>query len=403
MTNYQHWQNFTAELESPDIFLDLSLYWAVGTALERRIHYGATGRKHFCNPFTLLVGPPAVGKGTAMRAATSLLEAYYFEDENGRRRKDPITMQDELLFLRLPDTLTFERMIELIYKTPDRVIITGPKTAEGGKGFYFSLEELSSLLKKNKTEDVGRFLINGYDGEAFRYSTRHHGDFTIKNYNIAFIAGTQVDFIRKLEAEGLAGEGLLSRFLIAYAREPRKRIFDYPPLTDDQKASQKHLREWIKNLAKLRGTISQSPEVAEWTQSWYEQEAQHLSQYADGKLSNYFARRKDQVKRLAAAIHFLESIDLSIPIAAFQEAARFLRLLESSVIRLVNQTGRNALYPIAERLVSDIKAAGVNGRTRAMVMGFLLPEMDFQEAEKTLQMLTEAKRITFDGTTYKAT
>lgn len=400
MTNLQRWKLFTAELESPDIFLDLSFYWAIGTALERRVYYGSAGRKHYCNPFTLLVGPPAVGKGTAMRAAMSLLDAYHYEDENGRRRKDPITLQDEKLFLRLPDTLTFERLIELICKTPDRLIITGPKTAEAGKGFYFALEELSSLLKKNKTEDVGRFLINGYDGEEFRYSTRHHGDHTIKNYNIAFIAGTQVDFIRKLEAEGLAGEGLLSRFLIAYAREPRKRIFDYAPLTQDQRQSQQVLRDWLKTLSKLRGTITLTPEVNEFMQSWYENESQHLTQYADGKLANYFARRKDQVKRLAAAIHFMESIDLHIPIAAFQEATRIVRLLETSVIRLVNQTGRNALYPIAERLVADIKVAGPAGRTRAMVMGFLLPEMDFQEADKTIQMLMEAGRIKFDGSIY---
>ena len=400
MTNLQRWQLFTAELESPDIFLDLVFHWAVGTALERRIYYGSAGRKHHCNPFTLLIGPPAVGKGTAMRAACSLLDAFYFEDENGRRRKDPITLQDEKLFLQLPDTLTFERLIELIAKTPDRVIITGPKTAEGGKGFYFALEELSSLLKKNKTEDVGRFLINGYDGEPFRYSTKHHGDHTIKNYNISFIAGTQVDFIRKLESEGLAGEGLLSRFLIAYAREPRKRVFDYPPLTQDQRTAQHELREWLKSISKLRGTITLTQPVNDFMQAWYENESEHLNQYADSKLANYFARRKDQVKRLAAAIHFRESSSLEIPVEPFQEAASLLRLLESSVIRLVNQTGRNALYPIAERLIAYVKQAGPDGKSHAMVMGFLMPEMDYPEAEKTIKMLIEAGRISYDGKLY---
>ena len=70
------------------------------------------------------------------------------------------------------------------------------------------------------------------------------------------------------------------------------------------------------------------------------------------------------------------------------------------MIRLVNQTGRNQLYPIAERLVRDIAFAGPAGRTRAQVMAFLLPEMDFQEAEGLLEMLVTSNRINTNGTTY---
>ena len=33
MTNHQRWKLYTEALESPDIFLDLAWYWAVGTAL----------------------------------------------------------------------------------------------------------------------------------------------------------------------------------------------------------------------------------------------------------------------------------------------------------------------------------------------------------------------------------
>jgi len=71
------------------------------------------------------------------------------------------------------------------------------------------------------------------------------------------------------------------------------------------------------------------------------------------------------------------------------------------VIRLVNQTGRNQLYPIGERLVSDIRLAGPTGRSVAQVMCYLLPEMDKPEADNLLDMLVKANRIKFDGMTYK--
>lgn len=400
MTNFQKWKSFTQALESPEIFLDLSWYWAVSTALERRVYYGDLARPQFCNMFLLFVGPPAVGKGTALREATKLLHAFNYTDEKGVEREDPFTLTKEKLFKLLPDNLTFEKLVDILARSPARAFITGPQTAASYTAYHFALEELSSLLKRNKTDDVARFLLNLYDGEPFQYATKHHGSYTLKNCCLGFIAGTQVDFIRKAEADGLLGEGLFSRFIIAYERAPRQRVFDYPPLTEEQSLQKKSLQVWLKELSKIKGRILVSDLTGLHLQSWWEKEAEYLSQYAEGKLANYFARRKDQVKRLAAAMHFSESLTMEIPRERFDEAADLLRKLESSVIRLVNQTGRNQLFPIAERLVRDIQFAGVTGRTRAQVMGFLLPEMDFREAEGLLEMLTTSNRIDFNGTTY---
>lgn len=400
MTNFQKWKSLTQALESPEIFLDLSWYWAVSTALERRVYYGDLARPQFCNMFLLFVGPPAVGKGTALREATKLLHAFNYTDEKGLEREDPFTLTKEKLFKLLPDNLTFEKLVDILARSPARAFITGPQTAASYTAYHFALEELSSLLKRNKTDDVARFLLNLYDGEPFQYATKHHGSYTLKNCCLGFIAGTQVDFIRKAEADGLLGEGLFSRFIIAYERAPRQRVFDYPPLTEEQSLQKKSLQIWLRELSKIKGRILVSEETGLHLQSWWEKEAEYLSQYAEGKLANYFARRKDQVKRLAAAMHFSESLTMEIPRERFDEAADLLRRLESSVIRLVNQTGRNQLFPIGERLVRDIQFAGPAGRTRAQVMGFLLPEMDFNEAEGLLEMLVTSNRIDFNGSVY---
>ena len=402
MTNFQKWKSLTSAIESPDLFLDLAWYWAVGTALERRVYYGDITRPQFVNPFLLLVGPPAVGKGTAMREALKLLHAFHYENEKGISKIDPITGEKQHLFLKLPDTLTFEKLVEIFaHKDAVRSLIISPTAAISYTAYHFALEELSALLKKNKTDDVARFLLNLYDGEEFQYSTKHHGSYRLKNCCLSFIAGTQVDFIRKAEQDGLLGEGLFSRFIIAYASTPRQRVFDYPPLTDEQKTYRKELQLWLAGLSKLKGKIDFEPTTAAYLQRWWELEAEHLSQYTESKLANYFARRKDQVKRLAAAIHFSESTSFTIPQACFEEAASLLRRLETSVIRLVNQTGRNQLYPIGERLVSDIKLSMPKGRSVAQVMAYLLPEMDKQEADNLLSMLVAARRIVFDGATYK--
>jgi len=145
MTNFLKWKSLTSALESPDLFLDLSWYWAVATALERRVFYGDLSRPQFCNMFLLLVGPPAVGKGTAMREATKLLHAFPFVDDKGIGRKDPITLEDEKLFRNLPDTLTFEKLIEIFAdKKAPRAIILGPQSAMSYTGLRYWRSFLAS-------------------------------------------------------------------------------------------------------------------------------------------------------------------------------------------------------------------------------------------------------------------
>ena len=402
MTNHEKFRFFTSALESPDSFIDLAWWWAVSTALERRVHYGDLSRPQFCNMYVLFVGPPAVGKGTAMREAANLLHAFPYRDAKGNVRINPVTATPELLFKQLPDALTFEKLVEVLAKLPPKEYITGPNSATHYTASHFLLEELSSLLKRNKTEDVARFLLTLYDGQPFEYATKHHGTYVIRNSSLAFIAGTQVDFIRKAEQDGLLGEGLFSRFIICYERQPRQRVFDYPALTDEQKAYKKELQVWLHGLSKIKGQVTVSAETSEWLQKWYEEEAVHLASYNESKLANYFSRRKDQVKRLAAAMNFSESVDLMIPLHCFESSIAVLRRFESSVIRLANQTGRNQLYPVAERLISDIKLAGQAGRSLASVMGFLLPEMDFPEAENLIKQLQQAGRIKFDGSKFTA-
>ena len=390
MTNYQKWKSLTSALESPDLFLDFAWWFAVNTSLERRVHYGDPARPQYLNLYILFVGPPAVGKGSAMREADRLLSAYPFQDPKGNFRKDVVTGETEALFPKLPDTTTFESLCEVLARANPKTIIIDEKTAKSYVAYRFQLEELSSLLRRNKADDVARFLLNLYDGEPYTYKTKHHGTFIIKNCSLAFIAGTQVDFIRRAESDGLLGEGLFSRFLVVYETQKRHSLFDYPELTDEQKGYKKDLQLWLRGLSKLTGRIILEPPVAAFLQAWYEKEDTYMERFADSKLALYFARRKDQVKRLAAAIHFSESADLTIPLPAFEQAIDIMRRLENSVIKLTRSTGRNPLFNISEQLLAYLR---LGPKTNPEVMNFLMSDMELPEALNMLQMLQQSNRI----------
>lgn len=395
MTNEQKFLKLTEQLESPEMFLRLSWYWAVATALERRVFFGDFSRAQFCNLYVLLIGPPAVGKGSAMREATKLVSHYLYTAPDGTAPLDPSTLERQRLFASLPDTASFELLVESLSKLT-RVIKTSETSVYGFIAAYFALEELSSLLRKNKSEDVAQFLLNMYDGYEYKYSTRHKGKFVIRNAALNFIAGTQIDFVRQAESAGLLGQGLFSRFLICYQTEKRQLVFDYDNLTEEQVAIQKELQIYLKSLSKLYGQVQYGPGVLEHLKEWYADEVTHVAQYNESKLQHYFSRRKDQVKRLAAAMHFGESSDLTIGLEPFVRAAGIMRQLESTIITMTKQTGKNPNFPISEQLVNLIKR---RPRSSAECMQFLSSDADLIEAANIIKMLETCNRIVRNSAT----
>ncbi len=391
MTNMEKWRAFTETLEAPDLFINLGWLFTVSTSLERRVFYGSLDRPQFVNIYLLLVGDPALGKGTVMRESSRLLSEFYMRLPNGQVPVDKATGEKKRLFRSMPDTLTFERLIESMAAATKTIIYDAPngeKRAYGHASIYFVLEELAALLRQNKSDDVGKFLLQLYDCGDYRYSTKHNGHFHIQNGCLNLVAGTQVDHFRKMNDQ--IGDGLLSRFVIAYGQEARQRIFDYPELTPTQKQYKLDLLNWIKNLSEVFGAITLGPGVAEYMQEWWVAEAKHLAGFGEGALKKLFARRKDQVKKLAAAFHFSESTSLTIQLPCYQRAIDFCRMLENPVSVLLAQTGKNVLYPISERLVSWLKRGP---RESYEVMQFLAPEMDLLTATHTLNMLVQCKKI----------
>jgi len=396
MTNLEKWRVVTSQLETPDNFVDLAWYAAVLTALERRVFYGDLDRPHFINGFFLFVGKPSLGKGTIMREAAKLIsKGLAPKNEAGGYEKDPITGERRRLFQQMPDTVTFEQLISVIAKSTKTLKYGQPpdEKAYAHASVYFHLEELSSLLKPNKSEDVGRFLLTMYDCAPYTYSTKHHGTFVLKQPCLNFMAGTQVDYIRKAEQTGLLGEGLFSRFIICYEKTERQAVFEFGNLTDEQKQFKDELALWLANLSSLFGPLQYADSsVSSAMQKWWEDEKQYLNAFGDSKLANYFARRKDHVKRLAAAIHFSDSMDMIIPISAFRKAADLCRKVESTVIQLAALTGRNALFPLQERILAFIE---VSPRTNAELMELLRADANYQEATEILNFLQKCNKITY--------
>jgi len=396
MTNFEAWRIFTDALEAPDDFINMTWYWTCGAALERRVWYGDFQRAMFSAQYMLFVGPPGVGKGSSMREGFKLLRKHGARNPDGTKRMSRSNpLEVEPLFFSLPDTVIFEQLIQAIadhtfpFVTPNGDIYAHSSA-------YFGLEELSSLMRKHKSEDVCRLLLNLYDNVPYKYETKKSGKASLTNGCLNLLAGTQVDFIRSCEKDGILGEGLISRFLIVYGTTKRKVMFEYPEFTAEQKAAQKQLQDWMFRLSQVYGQIKYEDPIADpkWLLDWWQSEYRYLERFVDSKLANYFDRRKDHVMKLAVAIHASESDSLIITRKSFEKAIELVHHLELGAIAVAQKAGRNTAYPIQERLVSFIRQ---RPRTNAEVYRMLESEMDLTEIMNTLALLQAGNRIVQNG------
>ncbi len=393
MTNLEKWEFLTKDLGCPKNYLTFCFYAGVSAALERRVFYGDLNRPLFCNNYTLLVGPAGVGKGQSMREVKRILAALPAVTKDGTPRIDKKTLRPIPLFNSLADTMTFEAVIEEMAKTRKSIERPNNEGIYESSPFYVCLEELSSLLRINKTDDVARLLLNLYDSsEPYRYKTKKAGDHEIRSGCLNLIAGTTIDFLAKAEQNGLIGEGLVSRMLIVYADSRPEDKFEQNVLTEEQLKVQNDLQRYFFKLGHIFGPLTYTAEDKEFLEDWWKREQIHLSLYADEKLANFFSRRKVQVMKLAAAIEFSEHISFTVTRESFVKAAGLIRDLEPAILRLARRTGRNVYYSATERFISQLTK--VKEMSHAEVLQWLSSDLEPSVALNTIAMLKEAGRIT---------
>lgn len=391
---HKAWETMTADLGAPRVFLDFALYSAVSIALERRVFYGQLdARPWFVNNYTLLVGPAGVGKGQAMREASRVLNMFSAmdgEEEVLDKNGEPVP-----LFKSMSDTMTFELLVSALAQERSSFVREDNSVYQHTSA-YVILEELSSLLRINKADDVAQLMLVLYDCEDYEYRTKKSGSFTIRSGCFNLLAGTTVDFLQRAAKAGLVEQGLMSRFMLVYADTRQFDRFMQSEMSEEQKTAQRIVGAQLFRLSKIFGPLTISPDTLKFLEDWWEAERAHLASFGDPMLDNIFTRRKAQVMKLAAASHFTEHTSREVGLEAFQKATMMLRENEEPIIRMLRQAGgRNLAYGIGERLISRITRVGRMHHSE--VMNFLAQDLDFVQINNLLLTLEQSGRLTKNG------
>lgn len=391
-TNWNHWQNYTSGLASPQNYIDWAFLYTISASLQRRVWLSASHMPTFPNMYCVFVGKPGVGKGLAIGAILSCLKAWKQTDylirddvaakehfkmaatttaeaDQGEAEKNELQSKGKtvdvvppLLIPVAADATTYEALVLAVAESIRRIQYIdeeGKLKTYGHSSICFCLPELASLLRK-RTDDTVNYLLGLYDCPYdYEYKTITRGKDRVRKACLNIVAGTTPSFMSNILDDKLIDQGFSSRTFFIFAHKNRKNHFFIPELTEEQKHSQQVILQHIRKLTTLYGQIKISPETRQFLEHWFDTEACDSSKRVNKsvQLDPYYARKNIHVMKLAIAKHFSESLDMFIPIETFKWAIAHLAEEEKRMHFALTMEFDNQEARVAKR-VMELLASG---------------------------------------------
>lgn len=391
-----------SDLESPTHFLKWNFYFGVTSCLGRKVWIGDIDHYPvFPNLYLIFVGPPATGKSLPANKVRSLLKQVADYVKQGDR--EVLTR----LVKVLPDSVTLEALVEAMDKSTKIIEIEGRKGKRRkyahSSGTFALSEELGVLFRQN-TNDLVMFLTAGYNCGDYVRETKTKGGNNVRNMCLNFLGCAVPEWIAKNVDDKLIDLGFTSRVIFVYGDKPRKRT-PLLSLTDEQFFALEEIRDHFKDLAKLAGQVKlsaqETPEAWEWFEDWVVNRQDTDIVNTDRRLTNYYARKKIHLLKMAMAVHFADKTTMELELEDFQKADKLLKDTEMTMHLALASMARNPTYDLAKAILDKIKADG-KLKNKDILLTFFDQgsEEDIQRAikwlvdtDKITEALEEGKRV----------
>jgi len=396
LNNLERWNAYLDSIESPQIFVDWTLYLTISAALQRRVCIGGLPNQpvsfqHFPNMYVVFIAPPAIGKTIAASAALDIFRQFTIQRGEETEK--------EMLIKTGPSSITTQALFKYLathYTTTDLAKIKGGELQKGKVYLHASLaffcgSELGNLLEKD-SEGLVAFLTEAWEGRDFIRETKTQGTDVIKKLCVTLLGAATPEWIRQAISNKLLKQGFSSRTIFLYADQPRKRTAIYET-TPEQQQHLVHLREHIRQLTELYGEVKLSPEARAWYIDWYEQGGYNAIN-KDKRLADYYGRKKLHLLKLAMAIHFSDSLSMTMEVGALQEALRVLGNAEISMHKALSFGGENPVYDLALTALQLIDTTPNKRMSFNQLYLALFDNGSREEIDAALQFLCDTEQLT---------
>ncbi len=258
----------------PLIFAKWAAVSALSSIVQRRQWFTFKGENSYLHLYTILAGPPGVGKGLAMKPMIELLKE----------------IPDQHI---APDTATAQGLADELSDSYVAVVTNDHKIET--HALTVLCTELGNFLPEYENVMINR-LIKLWDGEGYEERTRGKGKLKIPNAHLNFIAGTTPSYLAGTIPDIAWEGGFMSRCVIVFhARESKYEFFQ------DASATDKNLfaglvRDGI-NISQTIGQLTFTEEAVKTVMAWAD--SGFAPKQAHPKLSFYNTRRPHNMLKLS--------------------------------------------------------------------------------------------------------
>lgn len=319
--NHRNWIESFVELtsasNSPEIYRKWVAITTIGATLQRRVHLLIQGEPLYCNLYTILVGPPGVGKTRAIRFGTKLLAS----------------LPDLCLS---PDAITREKFLEVL-STSTRMTVSSDGLMASQTAYACYLDELSTFIRAQDL-DFMTVLTGLFDcPKVWSYQTLSRGNTRIENLHLTLCGGITPKSIQRNWGEGAIGMGFTARLNMIYSEDWKpidlfgaKAEIDFSSLEED-----------LKRIYDLAGRMSVTQEAAKMLQEWVSEGMHPIP--SDTRFAEYNPRRSIHWLKLCMAYAVAETDDLIICPEHVESAKRTLLEAEAVLPLCFEHMGQNPL------------------------------------------------------------
>lgn len=394
----ERYLRYVANTESPRLFHIWSALSCVSAALGRRCYFRTGLGELWPNMYVCLVGPPALRKGSAIKAATNLLKEVtnvkFAPNDTGGQRQGIIRAlletgtdkddQELLAAITIPkaEKITLSSLGDNTDALLDRLSKVEIDMRDP-HSMYATAGEFNSLIGENNTAMM-TFLQEMWDGSSYKYQLKNTS-FILDDALLSILAGTTPSQIAIAMPPEAVGQGFTSRIIFVYQDKPHARVAR-PSLEED---SAKWIKERFRKVFhELSGAFNETDEAADAIDAIY---YRGIS-LTDTRFLHYCDRRGDHLRKLCMSLAAsrgtltVEKIDVVI-------ADQLLQLTEENMAEALGEYGMTKTSAARQRLWDAIK--NVDGPIpMATLFGLVSRDMTNFEFKNIISDFHNTKRVT---------
>lgn len=287
---------------------------ALSTIIKREAWLEWYPKRMFTNFYLLLVAPPSIcGKDTVINFMREVLMGVTgkLSDCNWRTIKNLRVIQNKGTQQYIADALTARKVVKPLW-TPDANgnATSIPLLDEHGKPRTHPMTseaiiiapEFSVLMGKEKyNEGLVSFLLDVYNThEVWETGTKTDGKSELRHLHTTMVGGTTPDAVRDSLPKQVAGDGFLSRTIIAYHSSAARRVPIPKPVRGAPSPDElSHRLAWIAEHT--HGGYEMNEEALEFYVKWHGAFMDQLEKYPE--LVGIQGREDINLQKLSLLMH----------------------------------------------------------------------------------------------------